>query len=327
MLKTLFAAAATVVVAQCAVPDFYKDVDRIFWVVQDVDRSAAGWKALGVGEADPVQGVKSPVKYRTGTLENRCRWAVGRFGDVTIDLIQPLSNAGAFADFKRRHGDQGVAALVHRVPTRAVLDEEISRMSRLGVNVLERGKVAGSASADYVLFDTEPDGKYVLGLVLYAGSDEVRPKAPPSGRKVAQYAFVAHDLKAVAQYWAKLGFPEMTFTHPRLWDLRYHEGAGAFDALLGWQRHGRVVYEWIQPLKGPTVYEDQMKAHGEGLHHLALDVDDIDRESSEWTRKGFTFVQGGAWGERDKPGYGRFAYHNTQALGGADVELLWNYRP
>src|SRR3954451_1252939 len=160
MLKTLFAAAATVFVAQCAVPDFYKDVDRIFWVVQDVDRSAAGWKGLGVGEADPVQGVKSPVKYRTGTLENRCRWAVGRFGDVTIDLIQPLSNAGAFADFKRRHGDQGVAALVHRVSTRAVLDEEISRMSRLGVDVLERGKVAGSASADYVLFDTEPDGKY-----------------------------------------------------------------------------------------------------------------------------------------------------------------------
>ena len=64
----------------------------------------------------------------------------------------------------------------------------------IGVDVLERGKVAGNDSADYVLFDTEPDGKYVLGLVLYAGSDEVRPKAPPSGRKVAQYAFVAHDL-------------------------------------------------------------------------------------------------------------------------------------
>lgn len=30
------------------------------------------------------------------------------------------------------------------------------------------------------------------------------------------------------------------------------------NLLLGWQPHGRVVYEWIQSLKGPTVYADQI---------------------------------------------------------------------
>jgi hypothetical protein len=34
----------------------------------------------------------------------------------------------------------------------------------------------------------------------------------------------------------------------------------------------------------------------------------------------------GAWGERGKKGYGRFAYMDTQAAGGIDIELLWNYK-
>ena len=111
-----------------------------------------------------------------------------------------------------------------------------------------------------------------------------------------------------------------------MWALKYHDQPGNFDALLGWQHHGTVVYEWIQPLRGPTVYNDQIAAHGEGLHHLALDVPEFDRASAEWASKGFPFVQGGAWGERDKPGYGRYAYQNTQSLGGTDVELLWNFK-
>jgi hypothetical protein len=37
-------------------------------------------------------------------------------------------------------------------------------------------------------------------------------------------------------------------------------------------------------------------------------------------------VQGGAWGEKGKPGWGRFAYQDTHPIGGVDVELLWNYR-
>ena len=95
---------------------------------------------------------------------------------------------------------------------------------------------------------------------------------------------------------------------------------------LGWQRHGKVAYEWIQSLQGPDVYRDHMKVHGEGLHHLAFNVPDMDKDLGWWGGRGFPESMSGAWGEKDKPGSGRFAYVNAQSLGGTDIELLWNYK-
>ncbi len=118
----------------------------------------------------------------------------------------------------------------------------------------------------------------------------------------------------------------MSFTHSALSDLRYHGALGQFDQELGWQRHGAVVYEWISPLKGPTVYEDALKAHGEGFHHLAFQVEDMDKAMAAWTTAGFPVVQSGAWGEKGKPGSGRFAYVDTDPIGGVTVELLWDFR-
>jgi catechol 2,3-dioxygenase-like lactoylglutathione lyase family enzyme len=137
---------------------------------------------------------------------------------------------------------------------------------------------------------------------------------------------VARDLERVSKFWARLGLPEMSFTHPALWDLRYHGQPGQFDAILGWQRHGSVVYEWIQPTAGPTTYVDHMNKHGEGLHHIAFTVTDIEQEKSRWSTIGFPTSQSGAWGERDQAGYGRFAYQDTHSIGGTEIELLWNYR-
>jgi hypothetical protein len=74
------------------------------------------------------------------------------------------------------------------------------------------------------------------------------------------------------------------------------------------------------------VYEDHLKAHAEGFHHLGINVDDMDQGIAEWTRPGFAVSQSGGWGEEGKPGSGRFAYIDTDAIGGVTVELLWNYR-
>ena len=298
--------------ALAAVPDFYKRVDRVVWVVDDVDRSVAGWQKAGLVDTAPVR------EWADGA--SRFRWASGRFADIRAEFVQPVEGRNAFREFRAVH-KQGIIGLLHRVDSRSVLDEEVERIRRAGAGVLQRGKMPGGT--EYVLFDTEKEGKYTIGLVL---DPEPPPGAGNRTAKISQYAFVARDLKAVSGYWQKLGFPEMSVTHPELWDLKYHDQPGHFDALLGWQRHGNVVYEWIQPLKGPTVYNDQMAAHGEGVHHLAFDVLDIGRASAEWTARGFPFIQGGAWGESGKPGYGRFAYQSTQNLGGTDVELLWNYR-
>jgi catechol 2,3-dioxygenase-like lactoylglutathione lyase family enzyme len=203
-------------------------------------------------------------------------------------------------------------------------------LAALGVGILADGLIdTDSGPIHYVYFDTEAQGKYVLGLISFPPGMESRPTpSTENGElKLSQYAMVIRDLPAVSAFWKKLGFPDMEVTHPALRNLRYRGGLGEFDQQLGWQRHGEVVYEWIVPLKGPTVYEDHLKAHGEGIHHLAFDTADLDKACGKFEGAGFPVVQSGAWGEDGKPGSGRFAYSDTSKVGGAVVELLWNYRP
>jgi hypothetical protein len=320
------ASPSTAVQAQPAkLPEMYKSVHALTWVVRDVERAVEGWRKLGFKDVRVRGDVTfADVRHRGKPATSRAKVADGHLGDVAVQWIQPLEGGGAYADFLARHGD-GVFSLVHQVPTREALQAEIARMNALGVGILQSENVpATRGSATRTYFDTEPQGKYVLGLVYYP--DGAAPAAAPPGRKVVQFAFTVRQMEPVLDYWSRLGFVEKSVTHPALWDLRYHDQPGQFDAELGWQRHGRVVYEWILPLKGPTVYSDHMDKHGEGFHHIAFEVADLDAEVARWNALGFPFVQGGAWGEKGKPGWGRFAYQDTHPIGGADVELLWNYR-
>jgi catechol 2,3-dioxygenase-like lactoylglutathione lyase family enzyme len=212
----------------------------------------------------------------------------------------------------------GVFALVHRFADIRSLEAELIRLDQLGVKPLlditwkDRGR--------YVFLDTYKQGKYSLALVVTPES-----KLPEQSRRITQFAFVVKDLESVSGYWAKLGLPAMTYTHPDCSDLVYRGKPGAFDMRLGWQRHGKVVYEWIQPLRGPATYYDHLEKHGEGFHHLAVSVSDMDRGITEWSGFGFPMAMGGAWGEKGKPGSGRFAYHDLDHCCGIEVELLWNF--
>ena len=325
-IRSTASSSAAPTQAQLApLPEMYKSVHALTWVVRDVGKAVEGWRRLGFNDVRVLGDVTlADVRYRGKPVTSRATVAAGHLGDVAVQWIQPLEGNDAYADFLARHGD-GVFSLVHRAPTRETLQAEIERMNALGVGTLQSETVPASrGTAIRTYLDTEPQGKYVVGLVYYP--DGAAPAAAPPGRTVVQYAFTVRRLEPVLDFWSRLGFVEKSVTHPPLWDLRYHDQPGQFDAELGWQRHGRVPYEWIQPLKGPTVYSDQMNKHGEGFHHIAFEVSDLDAEVARWNALGFPFVQGGAWGEKGKPGWGRFAYQNTQAIGGADVELLWNYR-
>lgn len=327
MLKSLIcvcAVAAGLSRAEPATPPMYQAVDSLLWVVRDLDATVAGWRTLGFSDIRIQGNVTIDARYRGRPAPSVVRVAEGHLGDVAVRWIQPLQGTNAYSDFLARHGT-GMFSLVHRASSPAALQAEVERMNALGVGTLqsETTTAAGETTIRTYL-DTEPQGKYSLGLICSASVPP--PATAAAGRKVVQFAFAVRRLQPVLDFWSRLGFTERSVTHPPLWDLRYHDRPGTFDAELGWQRHGRVVYEWIEPLKGPTVYVDHMDAHGEGFHHIAFEVSDLDAEVARWNALGFPFIQGGAWGEKGKPGWGRFAYQNTDAIAGAEVELLWNYR-
>lgn len=339
LLSAMFVAAALVVSPASPppqqtprdLPEFYSRVDRVSWVVDDLQRVTEGWTRLGFPPFQVYRDLElTEEQFRGRPVTIRMRAASGRIGDVLIDWIQPLGGENAFTEFLAKHGG-GVFSLLHRVPDREAFEREIERLSELGVGILQQGMLrSDEGDIRYAYMDTAQEGKYALGLILYLGSDGRMPipssQQAPFDRELAQFAFVIRDPAPVSVYWSRLGFPEISITHGAVRNRIYRGQAGQFDHKLGWQRHGSVVYEWCIPLQGPTAYQDHLQAHGEGFHHLAFQVDDMDGLIAAWSRLGFPPIQTGAWGEEGKQGSGRFAYMDTDRIGGVTTEFLWSFR-
>ncbi|RPJ80067.1 MAG: hypothetical protein EHM18_19065 [Acidobacteria bacterium] len=234
-------------------PDFYKEVDRVTWVVDDLTKTLDGWRSLGFQDMQEFGEVDlTNEQYRGQPVDARARIAIGRLGSVNVIWLQPVSGTSLYSDFLKKKGP-GIIGLTHRAPTITALENEVSRLSGLGVGVLAKGTIpTGAGEITYVDFDTERDGKYILGVIHYPA--DMLPDSTPRGPgnlKLSQYAFVVKDLEQVSAYWQKLGFPAMSVTHGLLTNLKHRGQPGQFDQKLGWQRHGNIVYEWILPLKGP----------------------------------------------------------------------------
>ena len=310
--------------ASAELPDLYRSVASVHWVVADLGAVRQGWEKLGFPPARDLGEVALSVTHRGTSGTARIRVAVADLAGLEVAWIEPVDDVGAFAEFRARHGS-GIMSLNHRVSSLEEIDREVSRLGALGVGVLQRSD-AGSRPVlpSTAYMDTGEKGRYVLGLVLgsAAGSASPGPKAP-HGLTLSQLAFVARDLEAVSAFWRGLGFPAIEVTHGPLRDPVYRGQPGRFDQELGWQRHGSVVYEWVRPLAGPSVYDEFLESHGEGVHHLGFDVPDLDAALAAWTPLGFPPAQSGGWGEAGKKGSGRFAYVDTDPVGGALLELLW----
>ena len=313
--------------AAVPVPDMYKSVASVHWVVKDLDVVRQAWTKLGFPAVQDFGEVALTVKRRGRPEQARVRAAMTLLPGLAVYWIQPIEGASAYTELLARHGD-GVFSLNHQAQSAAALEAEVARLERLGIGVLQRTEVeTGSGTLTIVHMDTAAEGKYVLGLVYgtVPGADAAAPP-PPFPAKLSQFAFVVRDPRAVSAFWSRLGLPEMNFTRPTISERLYRGAPTEFDQELGWQRHGAVTYEWIRSLAGPSVYDDFLKAHGEGLHHLAFAVDDLDKALAVWKASGFAAVQSGSWGEKGKPGSGRYAYVDTEPAGGVYLELLWNQR-
>ena len=109
-------------------------------------------------------------------------------------------------------------------------------------------------------------------------------------------------------------------------DSRYHGMPLLLPFDVGWHKYTQPTFEWIIPPQEPAnCYADFLKAHGEGVHHLGLPVDDLDAAIARYSSLGYSVVQSGAWGDVGKKGSGRYGYMATDSIGGVTVELIHAY--
>jgi len=305
-------------------PGYYKTVNRVTWVVGNIDKVRLAWAALGLSDIQEYPNIQLVGQFRGKPVTIYAWQITGHLGNLTVDMIQPAEGqANAYTSFLARHGD-GILSIVHEVPSRRALQQEILRMQGKGVGVLQQVTMQrGQVPVTYTYFDTEPEGKFALGLVYGPGG---MPAAGPA--VVSHFSPVVWDAAAVSAYWERLGWAAFAMQHaaPRA-DSRYKDKPLSLAFEVGYQDHTQFRYEWISPPPNPeNIYADFLnKHHREGIQHIGMPVEDLAKSVAAYEELGYHVHQSGTWGDVGKPGSGQYAYMDTDWAGGISVELVHSY--
>jgi len=139
-------------------------------------------------------------------------------------------------------------------------------------------------------------------------------------REIYQIAFIVRDIEREAKRWADLlgmDVPEIIITDTE--DKAHTRFRGAptpARAKLAFFSFGSISLELIEPVGGPSTWKEVLDKHGEGLHHIAFRVEEIDKILAFLNKKGFTTIQTGDFET------GRYTYVDTTPVLKTMIELL-----
>jgi methylmalonyl-CoA/ethylmalonyl-CoA epimerase len=110
-----------------------------------------------------------------------------------------------------------------------------------------------------------------------------------------QAAFVVSDLDAAVRQWSDdLGigpWSVWTLQAPILTNMTYHgrDADFAIRHALAWS--GGLQFELVQPLYGPSIFQDQLSIGDRGFNHIGVVVPDLAAAIAEQTSRGFVALQ------------------------------------
>lgn len=143
------------------------------------------------------------------------------------------------------------------------------------------------------------------------------------GKKPVQIGLVVDNIEQSARaYSAYFGLEQpvihMTETMEQAKTL-YRGKPTPARAKLAFIPFGDITMELIEPVDGPSTWRDFLEAHGPGVHHIAFEVKDIDRQVELMEQKGAKLVQCGQWTTGRG---GRYAYLDSMSQLSVTIELL-----
>lgn len=268
-------------------------------------------------------GVREWRLAECGPAGSRYRSAIGTAGTVTLELIEPLDDAGPFGEFLASHGP-GLMHVVLRP------DQELETAA----GALQSAGVAVQARLDEQWVMDSRGVLGGLGLVL-----ESRAASRPDGevlkyehsgvlpvQQLYQVAMIVPDLDVMrGRFAAVLGIeqwvPIELAPGPMLTGCEYYGEPVEHSARLAIGRSGNACFELIEPGSGPTVYRDALERHGPCMHHIMVTLcppEQFDAAARELRAAGIVVGQQAAI-----PGLMQFAYFDgDEALSGVFVEVI-----
>src|SRR5258706_76278 len=71
------------------VPGLYKTVNRVTWVVENIDKVRPAWAALGLSGIEEYPNIQLIGRFRGKAITIYAWQITGHLGTLTVDLIQP----------------------------------------------------------------------------------------------------------------------------------------------------------------------------------------------------------------------------------------------
>jgi catechol 2,3-dioxygenase-like lactoylglutathione lyase family enzyme len=143
-------------------------------------------------------------------------------------------------------------------------------------------------------------------------------------RGIDQVAVVVRDLDAsMREYVEKIGigpWDVYIYGPDLLHTMTYRGERQPYVMKLALAYSGPTMYELIESVEGPNIYEEFLAERGVGLHHLGYYVDDIHAEIANMKALGYDLLQSGeGFGLH---GDGAYAYFDTVGSLGCIIEAI-----
>ncbi len=148
-----------------------------------------------------------------------------------------------------------------------------------------------------------------------------RPEALGSN-VICQVGLIVRDIEKSAKVYAELfgmEVPAWSLTDPEeKAHTRYRGQPTQGRAKLAFFDVGSLSLELIEPVGGPSTWQEFLDAHGEGVHHIAFQIKGMESQIALLEGKGMPLVQRGEYTG------GRYAYIDAVPQLAVVLELLEN---
>lgn len=135
--------------------------------------------------------------------------------------------------------------------------------------------------------------------------------------KIEQFGFIYHNIEKQAKILEKLfGMPKFVMIPPSEVECEYRGNLNTFKIKIGLSRCFNTQIELIQLVEGESVHKEFLDQGREGLHHLSINVDDMDLFIKKMKELGITKAQEGRVGNKI-----RYAFFNTEDTLGFILEV------
>ena len=139
---------------------------------------------------------------------------------------------------------------------------------------------------------------------------------------IVQIGIIVTDIEQKARNYAEIfGIPVpkvVTIADEPISNTQYRGKPSSATGKAAFFDLGAIQMELIEPVGGPSTWEEFLRTHGEGLHHIALRTENMAEAVQLLESKGLEAVQSGAWDG------GQYTYIEGTKQLGTILELLHN---